>query len=491
MRLVIRSLRRRLLAWLLAGTAALGMIALADTWEEAQQTANEVSDRVLAGSALAIAERVVVSESGGLEVDIPYVALEMLTSAAQDRVFYRVDGPKGFITGYETLPALAREEGQSTAFDDMRFRGDPIRVATLARSASTGIDSVPFTVTVAETTIARRQLAQSILLHSAARLLLMMIGAAVIVWISVTLSLRPLYRLRGAIARRSPDDLEPIREDVPSEVEGLVETVNSFMVRLQSALEALRHFTGNASHQLRTPLAVIRTQLALAARADEPAIATAAIARADESVAKVERILAQLLVMARLDAEIRSSDAMTVDVNLQELCRDITAESVPRAAEAGIDLGFAAEAEAVIRGQPLLIEEMARNLLSNAILYSGSGAEVTLTVGQTDDGPFLQVEDDGPGIPDERRESVRRRFDRGARMDDGGTGLGLPIVEEIASLHGGRLDLSRGTKGRGLRARVAFPPAQSPERQISGGSPDQLPPEEAEAPHPGLRPEYR
>lgn len=101
------SLRRRLLGWLLVSTMLIGLIALADTYQEAVSTANKVADRVLSGSALAIAERVVVSEHGDLEVDIPYVALEMLTSAAQDRVFYRVDGPPGqFITGYETLSTL-------------------------------------------------------------------------------------------------------------------------------------------------------------------------------------------------------------------------------------------------------------------------------------------------------------------------------------------------------------------------------------------------
>ncbi len=140
---VVYSLRRRLLGWLLISTAVIGVVALADTYREAVKTANAVSDRVLAGSALAIAERVVVAEDGSLQVDIPYVALEMLTSAAQDRVFYRVDGPPGeFITGYQTLPSLSESTGQSTSFADAVFRGEPIRVAALRRSASTG--SIPF-----------------------------------------------------------------------------------------------------------------------------------------------------------------------------------------------------------------------------------------------------------------------------------------------------------------------------------------------------------
>ncbi|RYE66014.1 MAG: sensor histidine kinase, partial [Rhizobiaceae bacterium] len=336
------SLRRRLLAWLLLSTALIGGVAMFDTWDEALDTANEVSDRVLAGSALAIAERVIVAEDGALEVDIPYVALEMLTSAAQDRVFYRVDGPPGtFITGYQNLPSVARREGQAVAFENASFRGEPIRVAVLARSASTGIRSVPFVVTVAETTMAREQLTRTILIRSALRILFMIIGAAVIVWIAVTLSLRPLYRFSEAIAERSPDDLHPIGERVPNEVQGLVDTVNSFMVRLEGALNALRHFTGNASHQLRTPLAIVRTQLALADRADDLATAKTAVRKADEAVAGAEHILAQLLLMAKIDAAGRSAAFRKLD--LTDLVRGLTGDHVPGAADRGIDLGFEGE----------------------------------------------------------------------------------------------------------------------------------------------------
>ena len=451
------SLRRRLLAWLLISTAVIGTVAMADTWNEAVDTANEVSDRVLAGSALAIAERVIVSEDGSLEVDIPYVALEMLTSAAQDRVFYRVDGPPGnFITGYQNLPSLVRREGQAAAFSNATFRGEPIRVAALARSASTGIRSVPFLVTVAETTMARQQLTRTILLRSALRLLFMMAGAAVIVWVAVTLSLRPLYRFSEAISERSPDDLHPIEQQVPSEGQGLVETVNSFMVRLEGALEALRHFTGNASHQLRTPLAIIRTQLALATRAGTLEEARQAARKADEAVADAERLLAQLLLMARIDAATRAASMQWVD--LVSLARSATADHVPRAADAGIDLGFEGEGEIEVMAEPLLLGELLKNLIANALLYAGSGAEVTVRILRQAGSSVLEVEDDGPGIPPETRTSVLARFERGGRADASGTGLGLPIVEDIARLHGAKLSLLEGSAGRGLKVQVVFAP---------------------------------
>lgn len=454
------SLRRRLLLWLLLSTAVIGALALFDTYREAVKTANAVSDRVLAGSALAIAERVVVSENGSLEVDIPYVALEMLTSAAQDRVFYRVDGPPGtFITGYQSLPTIDDMAGQPTAYRDAVFRGEPIRVAVLQRSASTGVNSVPFAVTIAETTIARRQLAQAILLRSALRLGLMIAGAATIVWIAVTLSLRPLYRLSDAIAERSPDDLHPIEQRVPREVEGLVVRFNSFMVRLQSALDALRHFSGNASHQLRTPLAIIRTQLALAGRATTLEEAQAAARKGDAAVAHAERILAQLLLMAKIDATGSGSPRKMPPLDLTALAQQLTAERVPSAGDAGVDLGFEGEGKTFVVAEPLLIGELLRNLVENAIAYAGHGSEVTVSVVPQGDDVLLVVEDNGPGIPPERRAVVRQRFSRGEHRDAPGMGLGLPIVEEIAGLFSGRLTLDTARSGRGLRVEIRFPAA--------------------------------
>jgi two-component system sensor histidine kinase TctE len=451
------SLRRRLLVWLLVPLVAIGLIALLDTHREAVRTADAVSDRVLAGSALAIAERVVVAEDGSLEVDIPYVALEMLTSAAQDRVFYRVDGPPGtFITGYENLPTISGEVRGNPSFADAAFRGDPIRLAALSRSASTGVDSIPFVVTVAETTIARSQLANTILLRSAVRLAILILGTAIIVWFAVTASLGPLYRLRDAIAERNPGDLHPIEQPAPNEVKGLVDAVNSFMGRLNAAIEALRNFTGNASHQLRTPLTIIRTQLALSVRAGSLGEARSAARIGDEAVAHAERVLAQLLLLAKIDETASERLKDLVPVDLTQLAQSCTADRIVAARAAGIDLGFGAE-PAMIRGEPLLLAELIGNLIENAISYAGSGAEITVRV-VAGEAVVLEVEDNGPGIPPDQIETVRQRFARGSGGAKPGAGLGLPIVEEIAALFGARLELMTSATGRGLLARVSFPP---------------------------------
>lgn len=457
------SIRRRLLLWLLVATAVFGALALIDTWREARHTATALADRVLSGSALVIAERASLNEDGHIAIEIPYGALEMLSSAAEDRVFYRVDGPPGrLVTGYGDLPVAPARQGDGPGFADGRFRGEAVRVASLARAASTGIDEVPFVVTVAETTTAREELARTILVRSALRLGLMMLGAALIVGIAVTVSLRPLYRLGEAIATRSPDDLSPVETPVPSEVRGLVGTINSFMSRLKSALDGMRNFTGNAGHQLRTPLAVVRTQLALAARASTLAQAQAAAAKGDAAVAHAERVLAQLLLLAKVDA---AAGRAPEPIELAGFARDLTAEQIPAAAETGIDLGFEGRSPLWVRAEPLLLGEALRNLISNALLHAGRGAEVTVHVRAEDGLVLLEVSDDGPGMSAEARSADFGRFARGETQGPG-MGLGLSVVDEIARLFGGKLSLHPGRAGRGLCARMRFaladPPAGTP-----------------------------
>ncbi len=452
------SLRRRLIAWLLAATALIGVLALLDTRAEAIRTAQGVSDRVLAGSALAIAERVTADEAGGLEVDIPYSALEMLTSTAQDQVFYRVDGADGvFLTGYESLrPVPVAADG--IGFADGVYGAVPIRLVSLVRDVSTGDGSARFTVTVAESTLARDALARSILRRAALRLAGMIFGAAAISWVTVTLALRPLDRLGEAIAERSPGDLRPVLAAVPAEVEGLVEAINSFMGRLDTALGALRNFTGNASHQLRTPLTVIRTQLALATRAPDAGVAREAAEKADAAVARAERVLAQLLVLARVDAA--AGGAFDV-LDVAALARGVVAEMVPAALRAGVDLGYEGDGLAMIRAEPVLLAELLRNLLDNAVAYAGPRAVVTLrTVVDMD--VVVEVEDNGPGLSADRRAALAQGK-RGAgsdvrRQGHGGYGFGLAIVQEIASLMEATVTFESGPDQRGLRVRIAFDP---------------------------------
>lgn len=449
------SLRRRLILWLSLATAALGVIALADTWREAVATARGLSDRVLEGSALAIAERVTVDEGGGLEVDIPFAALEMLASAAEDQVFYRVDAPAGrFLTGYEGLALVPLDE-EGIGFSDGMFGEVPIRSATLRRRVSTGSDAVPFTVTVAESTLARSELARTILIRSALRILALMLCTIALVWVAVTLAFRPLDRLGAAIAERTPDDLRPIREVVPLEAAPLAGAVNSFMGRLEDAVAALRHFTGNASHQLRTPLATLRTQLALARRAGNATQGEAALDKADQALVRAERVLAQLLALARVDAA--ATGLTLVPVDLAGLARELAGEALPRADARGIDLGYEGADRSEALAEPVLAAELLRNLIDNAVAYAGSGAVVTVRVRPEADGVLLEVEDNGPGLPADQLAALKASaLPQRMSPQAGGSGLGLAIVAEIAGLFGATCRFDNLTEGRGLKVSCRF-----------------------------------
>lgn len=453
------SLRRRLLLWLTLATAALGILALADTWREAVRTAQGLSDRVLEGSALAIAERVTVDEGGGLEVDIPFAALEMLASAAEDQVFYRVDAPVGtFLTGYQALAVIAVND-EGLGFADGVFGAVPIRSATLVRRLSTGAEAVAFSVTVAESTLARTELARMILIRSALRILVLMLCTVAIVWLAVTLAFRPLDRLGAAIAERTPDDLRPLTAEVPLEAAPLAAAVNSFMGRLEAALAALRHFTGNASHQLRTPLATLRTQVALARRAPTAEQADAALEKADAALVRAERVLAQLLALARVDAAAGARSLGPVD--LAALAREIAAEMLPEAALRQIDLGYDGLDRAEVAAEPVLCAELLRNLIDNALRYAGSGAVVTVHVRNEPGATLLEVEDNGPGLDPTRLRDLQsaggsRDMVPASPSGAAGYGLGLAIVAEIAGVFEATCRFEPGTGGRGLRVSCRF-----------------------------------
>nr|WP_321446027.1 sensor histidine kinase [uncultured Cohaesibacter sp.] len=478
------SLRTRLLLWLLTPLGLIALLSLLDSYFSARQTANDAADRVLAGSVLAISERVFVNGNGELDVDIPYVALDMLTSAAQDRVFYRIDGPDNrFVTGYRKLPVPDSPAKvpplRPMKFYDSRFRLDDIRIAVHHSAASSGLKSIPFRVSVAETTVARARLTNEILLRSAIRLLILILSAGIIVWFAVTWGLKPLAKLEQAIGRRSHDDLRPIEHTVPQEVNGLVQHINAFMAGLSGAIAALKHFTGNASHQIRTPLTIIRTQITVAKRAETVEEMHDALDACNLAIGDAERMISQMMVLARVD-EKASQELRKARVDLANAAQQITMSFVPTASSAGFDLGYEGEDHLICVGDPVLIGELLKNLIDNAIKHAIGGDEITVRVTEVagkdmaaealraDTTHFhdpdiidamrwacLEVQDNGPGLPEDALANATRFSTKSHSAK--GTGLGLAIIKEIAALFDGRMSLQPDVAVRGSLIRVYFP----------------------------------
>jgi two-component system sensor histidine kinase TctE len=455
------SLRGRLLVWLLVPLMLIGLLALYDGYRAARTTADKVSDRVLAGSALAIAERVFVNDDGTLEADIPYIALQMLTSSEDDRVFYRIEDGRGtFVTGYRKLqlPPIDTTTPDPLQFTHGEFRGEPIRIATYSSATSSSTTSLGFRVAIAETTNARNAIAQELLIRSALRQAALIFTAVLVVWFAVKRALRPLHRLENAVARRNPDDIRPIEHRVPSEVSGLVNTINDLVLRFGSSIHALRRFTSNTSHQFRTPLALIKTHLEIADRETDPQAKAEAIKDANNAVSDAERLMSQMLLLARVDTTSKA-ELSSLQCNLTDIARGVCEDFVLQLANStkrDIDLGFHADADIWVRGEKTLVQEVIRNLVDNAIKHGGDDLAIDVYVEGSDVEGFVIIRDNGRGMKLENDACLPLSSASFSGTPAKNSGIGLTIVQEILNLLSGRVEFSTGEEGRGTVARVSF-----------------------------------
>ncbi|MHB2205485.1 sensor histidine kinase [Methylobacterium sp. CM6257] len=467
------SLRRGLMVRMLLPATVLALVLGLGGALVIRDVVETTHDRLLDGSVLAIAERLAVDEDNEVTVDLPRVALGMLESQAQDRIYYSVSYQGQLVTGYRDLPRPVPDiEPGPTQHRDAVMRGAPVRVAAQARRLYGKPGSV--LVQVAETRDARRALETRLLggLFLLEAVLLALVG--VLTWIGIGRGLAPLERLSAEIDRRAAPgaiSLQPLdASNVPVEAAAPVLAFNILLARLDEVMAAVRRFTADASHQMRTPLAVLRTHVDLARRhgVDARPEGRAALDDIEGAALRLEHLLAQLLALARAD-ESPGGLAMT-DLDLAGLAASVLTEQVPRAIAAGIEVEYERPDEPVpVRGDPTLIGEILGNIIDNAIRYAGRGARVVVRVANAPGGASAEVEDDGPGIAPEHREKVFARFYRVARSGGPeGSGLGLAVVRALADRLGAAVSLHDGRRGgRGLLVRLVFPPtaSESPARQ--------------------------
>ncbi|PWC57342.1 histidine kinase [Azospirillum sp. TSH7] len=466
----VPSLRRRLLTRLLVPLGALAVGLGVGGSALIHGFVQSTHDRLLAGSTLAIAERLAVDdENGEVTVDLPAVAFGMLESQARDSIYYNVAHEGGVITGYLDLPLpdISKMPTNVTVFRDATYRGHAVRVAAQIRRLY-GVPQ-PVLVQVAETTAGRRAVEVDLLLWLTLLEVALVGGSGLLVWGAVGRGLAPLGRLRRVIDSRSARGgmaLVPLPlAVVPVEVLPLVIAINGLLARLDQSIGTMRRFTADASHQLRTPLAVLRTHLALLRRfGTDSAEGRAALDDVEGAVKRLERLLVQLLALARADEDAPAIPAAPEVTDLRQVAMEVAAEQVPAALAQDVEVRFEApeDGDAGLRavGNPVLVGELLGNLLDNAIRYNRPGGTVTVRVGA---GPVLEVEDDGPGIPEAERERVFERFyrlDRPGEPPRTGSGLGLAIVRALADRLGAAVRLDAGQDGRGLKVTVILRPAE-------------------------------
>ncbi|HEX6720786.1 MAG TPA: sensor histidine kinase N-terminal domain-containing protein [Burkholderiaceae bacterium] len=478
-----RSLFGEILDWMLAPLLLLWPMSLALTYAVAQNIANKPYDRELGEMARTIARQVSFEGGNGaarVSLRLPEVAAELLRADDTDQVYFRVLGARGeHVAGDRDLPV---PNDEPHAQGELRFRDDevqtePVRVAYLWVQGADA-SGAPSLVQVAETLGKRSRLTTEIVKGVIIPQFVILPLAVLLVWLALARGIRPLNELQQRIRRRRSEDLSPIDElEAPEEVAPLVRAINDLLTRLDQSIGTQKHFLADAAHQLKTPLAGLRTQAELAQREIDTGQQDArSLKRSLQQIAhssqRAAHMVNQLLAMAR--AEDKETALRKQEIRLSRLAREVVRDFVPRALEKRIDLGYEGpDDDGVTRliGQPLLIRELIRNLVDNALQYTPAGGEVTVRV--TPD-PFgqvvvLQVQDSGPGIPEAERELVFRAFYRALDTHADGSGLGLAIVKEIAHQHGTVVTLTDAhtrpgealTHGPGALFTLRFPRATS------------------------------
>jgi two-component system sensor histidine kinase TctE len=420
------------------------------------EPASEAYDQSLIDVGIALSERI---RSAGETVvfDLPGAAEQLLRTDKYDTIYYHVRRADGSALagdpGLPPVPASQVPEDGVIAYDS-EYRGQKIRVVALLVPCGSG----RCTVQVAETTNKRRQLERNIVLSSIAPALLIALATLVIVWFGVKRGLAPLEELSTEIGTRSARDLRPIDPaHAPEEARPLVGALNQLFGQVAEASSNQQRFLANAAHQLRTPLAGLQAHTEIALAQSELALAhglpeshRAELEQLHRATIRTARLANQLLALARAEPG-GSRGGAFAQVNLRAVVEDAADEWVHQALAKDVDLGFELS-DALVAGDALLLREALANLVHNALEYSAAGGRVTVRTGLRNESPYLEVEDDGPGIAPAEREQVLERFYRVAGTAGTGSGLGLAIVREIAAAHRARIAIGAGASADGADA---------------------------------------
>lgn len=278
--------------------------------------------------------------------------------------------------------------------------------------------------------------------------------AGFMILLAVFYGLRPLERIRSDLGSRSQRDLSPIAAGRwPHEIAPLVRVLNELMLRMADLLAAQRKFIADAAHGLLTPLTALRLQAQLLARAETPERRREVLAELQSAISRAQQLARQLLTLARHGAD--AAELHVADIDLAVIVHQVVAIHQPVADAKSLQLEVFATEPCGVAGSEEGLCTMISSLIENAIKYTDQG-RVRVSLERTAGGPLLAIEDSGPGIPLEERERVFDRFYRRPGQEEGGSGLGLSIAQEIANRHGGSITLQSSAALGGLDVRVAF-----------------------------------
>jgi two-component system sensor histidine kinase TctE len=424
------------------------------TYLVAKTIANGPFDRGLETDAYVLA-RQIHPVNGVATLTLPDAARDFLTGDNIDKVFYQVIGTRGeLVAGVPDLPLPSdddRPQPGLVEFRDAMLHGNDIRIAyttlTLPARANEHSSSEgpgqSVLIQVAETFDKRSALANEIIKGVILPQFVILPLAIVLVWFGLSRGLAPLTSLQANLRSRRPDDLSPLEaSSAPPEIEPLVTSFNDMLTRLAQNIDLQKRFIADAAHQMKTPLAGLHMQAELALRDDVSPDVRRSLEQIATGADQAARLVTQLLALAR--AENRMSGQVFAAVEVTHLARLAVRDWVRAALAKQMDLGYEGPEEPVfVDGNPVMLREMLSNVIDNAIRYTPAAGRITVRVSpRREAGQVrIEIEDTGPGIAPAERPKVVERFYRILGREGDGSGLGLSIVKEIATMHGGTLTL--------------------------------------------------
>lgn len=461
-------LQRRLTVLLISPLILLGLVNAWFDYSSADSVAQRQDQSLLALLPL-LADSVVAEETspGTGPVMLMAPAVEGFIKAKPEfSAFSIVDSDGRAVRGDAWLAGLPPTNNEPEFHSEER-QGVTWRIVRQRVKSVVG----DITVVLADGSDPRQQWARAVLLKVVLPNFILIAFAVFAVRWAVGLALRPLLELRDAVEHRSPRDLSAIDLAAsPEEVRPLVQSLNHLFGLVNAQADGQRRFVADAAHQLRTPLAGLQAQVEAWAQAANAAVAGGAAPSGQEGVVmlraeqinklrnaarRTSQLANQLLALSRADARAMHSQPMQ-RVDLKQMCEVILESHLDAATAKQIDLGLEGE-PAFVMGHEWLLRELLGNVVSNAVNYTPAKGTVTIRFGMRGTVPFLEVEDDGPGIAPSERARALERFYRLRGTQGEGSGLGLAIADEIARAHHSHLVLSAGANGCGLKVSLALP----------------------------------
>ncbi|MDF3864441.1 ATP-binding protein [Pseudomonas denitrificans (nom. rej.)] len=456
------SISRRLLLTLIGGVSLLWLVAGLFTYHLTRQQVNHLYDQDMIDFGQAALSLVDIADSIDAEPTPPGEILSRSRKAIEGLPLIHREATLGYSIWYLGEPLLTTEhppaglDTQPLGFSDLQQDGVNYRVLQIE---SSGADQIR--IWVYEDLHFRSKTLRLLLFSALFPLLLALPLFAVLVWFGVRQGLAPLRSLIEQVHHRSARSLHPLALNrAPVEVHSLVSELNLLLERLNTAMEAERRLTSDAAHEIRTPLASLRTHAQVALRSSDPAAHAHGLQQVSRSVERISALMEQILLLARLDAE--ELHEIFRPVNLGLLAQDNIAELAPQAIDKGIELTFDSQGGS-LQGVAPWLELMLTNLVGNALRYTPENGRVEVTLTGDEQHVVLWVRDNGPGVAPAEQAAIFTRFYRSPSVaTSNGSGLGLPIVKRIVEIHHGRISLHEGLEGAGLGVCVELPTTAGP-----------------------------